>query len=68
MKWVGLFALGNVDRCSDGGQVETMQLLIGVGGSWKCVSVSLVDGCVPCIGGVSLPEENIEPALWFKVL
>ena len=44
-----------------------MQLMIGVAGSWKCVSVSLVEGCVPCIGGLSLPDENIEPALWFKV-
>lgn len=44
-----------------------MQLIIGVGGSWKCVSVTLVDGCVPCIGGVPLRDENLEPALWFKV-
>ena len=44
-----------------------MQLMVGVGGSWKCVSVTLADGCVPCIGGVPLAGENIEPALWFKV-
>ncbi len=44
-----------------------MQLIIGIGGSWKCVSVTLVDGCVPCIGGVPLRGENLEPALWFKV-
>ena len=46
---------------------EAMQLVIGVGGSWKCVSVTLVDGCVPCIGGVPCRDENLEPALWFKV-
>lgn len=44
-----------------------MQLVIRVGGSWKCVSVSLLDGCVPCIAGVPLHEEILEPALWFKV-
>lgn len=55
------------DLLSWGGYAVIMQLMIGVAGSWKCVSVSLVEGCVPCIGGLSLPDENIEPALWFKV-
>lgn len=44
-----------------------MQLIVGLRNSWKCVEVSLQDGCVPVIGGVALPECNIEPALWFKV-
>lgn len=44
-----------------------MYLLVGLRSAWKCVEVSLQDGCVPVISGVALPNCNIEPALWFKV-
>ena len=50
--------------------VETgreMHLMVGLHSSWKCVEVSLQDGSVPVIGGVPLPDCNIEPAVWFKV-
>lgn len=44
-----------------------MYLLVGLRSAWKCVEVSLKDGSVPVIGGVALPNCNIEPAVWFKV-
>ena len=44
-----------------------MQVFINVRGSWRCVQVELKNGCVPCIGGTTLSEQQIEPALWFKV-
>ena len=45
-----------------------MQLFISVGGSWKCLEVQLVNGSIPSIGGVQLSDQQIEPALWFKVI
>ena len=44
-----------------------MHLMAGLHSSWKCVEISLQDGSVPVIGGVPLPDCNIEPAVWFKV-
>ena len=41
--------------------------MVGLHSSWKCVEISLQDGSVPVIGGVPLPDCNIEPAVWFKV-
>lgn len=43
-----------------------MQLFICAKGVWKCAEVRLVSGCVPCIGGAALANEQIEPAQWFK--
>ena len=45
-----------------------MHLMVGLQSSWKCVEISLQDGSVPVIGGVPLPDCNIEPAVWFKVV
>ena len=44
-----------------------MHLMVGLSSSWKCVEISLEDGSAPVIGGVALPDCNIEPAVWFKV-
>ena len=48
-------------------QRREMHLMVGLHSSWKCVEISLQDGSVPVIGGVPLPDCNIEPAVWFKV-
>lgn len=47
--------------------VEKMQLFLCARKCWKCIDVNLKDGSVPCIGTVSSPDQQIEPAQWFKV-
>ena len=45
-----------------------MIVFVGLNDAWKCVTVELVNGCTPRIGGVNIVDCPVEPSQWSKVL
>ena len=45
-----------------------MFILIGLNDAWKCVTIELVNGCTPCIGGLNILDCHVEASQWFKVI